>query len=108
MKISWFQLIKQFPSMRSSLADCEVKGWYGSKTVWYGLVTSGVGVLGAIGFFFELSSEEKDAISAALSVGVPAVLFLADRVAILWLRARTDKPVGLRTVCKSVDDQPAE
>lgn len=95
MKISWLKLLKSLPSARSALKDCEGKLWVESKTIWYNLIKAAITVTAAIGIYLELSNEEIETISLALSVAVPALATIIDALANIWLRLRTEKPISL-------------
>lgn len=95
MKISWLKLLKALPSARSALKGCEGKQWVESKTIWYNLIKAAITVTAAIGIYLELSNEEIETISLALSVAVPALATMLDALANIWLRLRTEKSISL-------------
>ena len=94
------KLYRDYSNIKDSI---KVKGWYSSKTVIYNGLWLLVSVSALIGWVLPITEEDVKQIAEGFSIVIPIILTVVDKCINIWLRFKTDKPVGSSPVIEKIE-----
>lgn len=98
-----FTIIKLYKDYSNIKDSIKVKGWYASKTVIYNGLWLLVSISALIGWVLPITEEEVKQIAESFSIIIPIMLTVVDKCINIWLRFKTNKPIGNSTVVEKIE-----